>query len=95
MLLIALVFLSLLLGWATATECAAWGVLGSLRHRLVVGHGLTGELLAERDGHDADHLHDHADPGRRSFMSTLDGLYRHPAALASWVDSCSPLAPMR
>src|SRR6201991_4314720 len=30
LLLILLVFLSLLLGWATATECAAWGVLGSL-----------------------------------------------------------------
>ncbi len=30
MLLILLVFLSLLMGWATATECAAWGVLGSL-----------------------------------------------------------------
>jgi tripartite ATP-independent transporter DctM subunit len=30
LLLIILVFLSLLLGWATATECAAWGVLGSL-----------------------------------------------------------------
>jgi tripartite ATP-independent transporter DctM subunit len=30
LLLIAMVFLSLLLGWATATECAAWGVLGSL-----------------------------------------------------------------
>ena len=30
MLLIMLVFLSLLMGWATATECAAWGVLGSL-----------------------------------------------------------------
>jgi tripartite ATP-independent transporter DctM subunit len=29
-LLIALVFVTLLLGWATATECAAWGVLGSL-----------------------------------------------------------------
>jgi tripartite ATP-independent transporter DctM subunit len=29
-LLILLVFLALLLGWATATECAAWGVLGSL-----------------------------------------------------------------
>jgi tripartite ATP-independent transporter DctM subunit len=28
-LLILFVFLSLLLGWATATECAAWGVLGS------------------------------------------------------------------
>src|SRR5919197_3035572 len=30
LLLIVLVFLALLLGWATATECAAWGVLGSL-----------------------------------------------------------------
>ena len=30
LLLILLVFLSLLLGWATATECAAWGVLGAL-----------------------------------------------------------------
>ena len=30
LLLITLVFVSLLLGWATATECAAWGVLGSL-----------------------------------------------------------------
>src|SRR3546814_4605474 len=29
-LLIILVFSALLLGWATATECAAWGVLGSL-----------------------------------------------------------------
>ena len=29
-LLIILVFATLLLGWATATECAAWGVLGSL-----------------------------------------------------------------
>jgi tripartite ATP-independent transporter DctM subunit len=30
LLLILLVFVSLLAGWATATECAAWGVLGSL-----------------------------------------------------------------
>ena len=30
LLLITLVFVSLLVGWATATECAAWGVLGSL-----------------------------------------------------------------
>src|ERR1700748_316116 len=29
-LLILLVFFSLMLGWATATECAAWGVMGSL-----------------------------------------------------------------
>jgi tripartite ATP-independent transporter DctM subunit len=30
LLLITFVFISLLLGWATATECAAWGALGSL-----------------------------------------------------------------
>jgi tripartite ATP-independent transporter DctM subunit len=30
MLLIILVFVTLIAGWATATECAAWGVLGSL-----------------------------------------------------------------
>ena len=30
MLLIALVFFVLLIGWATATECAAWGALGAL-----------------------------------------------------------------
>ena len=30
MLLIMMVFVTLILGWATATECAAWGVLGSL-----------------------------------------------------------------
>src|ERR1044072_9340308 len=30
LLLIVLVFLALLLGWATATECAAWGGVGSV-----------------------------------------------------------------
>ncbi len=30
LLLITLIFAALLLGWATATECAAWGVLGAL-----------------------------------------------------------------
>jgi tripartite ATP-independent transporter DctM subunit len=29
-LLIIFVFVTLIVGWATATECAAWGVLGSL-----------------------------------------------------------------
>jgi tripartite ATP-independent transporter DctM subunit len=38
LLLIALVFLSLLMGWATATECAAWGVLGSLA--IAAWHGM-------------------------------------------------------
>jgi tripartite ATP-independent transporter DctM subunit len=30
LLLIALIFSALILGWATATECAAWGVTGAL-----------------------------------------------------------------
>ena len=30
-LLILLVFISLMVGWATATECAAWGVMGTVR----------------------------------------------------------------
>ena len=30
LMLIVLIFAALLLGWATATECAAWGVLGAL-----------------------------------------------------------------
>ena len=37
-----LVFLALLLGWATATECAAWGVMGSLADRLVSPHAELG-----------------------------------------------------
>jgi len=40
MLLILLVFLALLLGWATATECAAWGVMGSLA--IAWYHGMLG-----------------------------------------------------
>jgi tripartite ATP-independent transporter DctM subunit len=40
MLLIILVFLALLLGWATATECAAWGVMGSLA--IAWYHGMLG-----------------------------------------------------
>ena len=48
LLLILLVFLSLLLGWATATECAAWGVLGSLA--IAWWHGsLTWESFWLRD----------------------------------------------
>ena len=45
LLLIALVFAALLFGWATATECAAWGVLGSL---LIAGW--TGFLSLEVSG---------------------------------------------
>ncbi len=79
LLLILLVFVSLLLGWATATECAAWGVLGSLA--IAWWHGSLNweSFWHERDGRDARHLHDHADPRRRLLHVHLDGLYRHPA----------------
>ena len=79
LLLILLVFLALLLGWATATECAAWGVMGSLAIAWWHRHAELGIVLAERDGRDARHLHDHADPGRRVLHVDLDGLHRHAA----------------
>src|SRR5215471_5211924 len=40
LLLILLVFAALLFGWATATECAAWGVMGSLA--IAWYHGMLG-----------------------------------------------------
>ena len=49
------------------------------RHRLVVGLAVVETLLAERHGHDADHLHDHADPRRRLLHVDLARLYGHPA----------------
>ncbi len=52
-LLIIFVFVTLILGWATATECAAWGVVGSLA---IAGwqRSLTWQLvLGQRDGRDA------------------------------------------
>ena len=53
LLLILLVFLSLLLGLATATECAAWGVTGALAPRLVERHADLATLSRERDERDA------------------------------------------
>ena len=49
------------------------------RHRLVVGLAVLGLVLGQRHGHDAHHLHDHADPRRRLLHVDLDGLYGHPA----------------
>ena len=75
-LLILLVFLSLMVGWATATECAAWGVMGSLA--IAWWHdALTWDLLGQRDGNGPRQLHDHADLGGRFIYVDLDGLYRH------------------
>ena len=87
MLLILLVFTVLLTGWATATECAAWGVLGALaigwwsgtldRHSFwesVMGATrLTGAIMLILAG--------------ASFMSTSMGYTGIPVALANWVES--------
>jgi TRAP-type mannitol/chloroaromatic compound transport system permease large subunit len=78
LLLIAFVFLSLLMGWATATECAAWGVLGSLAIAWWQGALTWVGLLGQRHGRDAGQLHDPVDPGGRLLHGHVDGLYRHP-----------------
>ena len=86
MLLITLVFVALLVGWATATECAAWGVLGSLA---LAGWGgvlnrqsfwdsvmgttrVTCMIMLILDG--------------ASFMKQSMGYTGIPVALAGWVD---------
>jgi tripartite ATP-independent transporter DctM subunit len=87
LLLIVLVFLALLLGWATATECAAWGVMGSLAiawyHRMLSWESffqsvmgatrLTCMIMLILAG--------------ASYMSTSMAYTGVPQALAGWVDS--------
>jgi tripartite ATP-independent transporter DctM subunit len=85
-LLIALVFLSLLLGWATATECAAWGVLGSLA--IAWWHGML-SWRAFRDsvmGATRVNCMIMLILAGASYMSTSMGYTGIPRALAAWVD---------
>ena len=49
------------------------------RHRSMASHADLEVVLGERDGRDARHLHDHADPRRRVLHVGVDGLYRHSA----------------
>ncbi|MND94082.1 Sialic acid TRAP transporter permease protein SiaT [compost metagenome] len=93
-LLIILVFATLLLGWATATECAAWGVLGSLGiaawsksltwksfwDSVMGATRLTCMIMLILTG--------------AGFMSIAMGYTGIPNALAAWVDSfnLSPFA---
>lgn len=86
-LLILLVFASLIFGWATATECAAWGVLGSLAisawSRMLTWKSfwesvmgtvrLTCMIMLILAG--------------ASFMAVAMGYTGVPAALAEWVNS--------
>jgi tripartite ATP-independent transporter DctM subunit len=94
MLLITLVFVSLLAGWATATECAAWGVLGSL------GLAWWGGVLNRQSFWDSVMGTTRVTCmimlilAGASFMKQSMGYTGIPVALAGWVDSMglSPFA---
>lgn len=85
-LLILTVFSALLMGWATATECAAWGVLGALalaawqralswksfRDSVMGATRMTGMIMLILTG--------------AGYMSIAMGYTGIPNALAEWVD---------
>jgi len=87
MLLIAFVFLSLLMGWATATECAAWGVLGSLA--IAWWHGMLSwpSFWASVMGATRVNCMIMLILAGASYMSTSMGYTGIPNALAAWVGS--------
>lgn len=85
-ILIALVFVSLMAGWATATECAAWGVLGSL------GLAWWGGSLTRKSFWDSVMGTTRVTCmimlilAGASFMKQSMGYTGIPATLANWVD---------
>jgi tripartite ATP-independent transporter DctM subunit len=86
-LLILLVFLSLMLGWATATECAAWGVMGSLAiawwHDALNWESFWASVMGTVRVNCMIMLI----LAGASYMSTSMAYTGSPATLASWVDS--------
>ena len=86
-LLIVLVFLSLMLGWATATECAAWGVMGSLAiawwHSALTWDAFWASVMGTVRVNCMIMLI----LAGASYMSTSMAYTGIPAALAGWVDS--------
>jgi len=87
LLLIALGFAALLFGWATATECAAWGVLGSLALAWWSGFLDRRSFWASIMGTVRTNCMILLILAGASFMSTSMGYTGIPAALAAWVDS--------
>jgi tripartite ATP-independent transporter DctM subunit len=87
LLLILLIFLSLIFGWATATECAAWGLAGALilawwsgtlswetfRDSLLAATRLTGMIMLILSG--------------AAFTTAAMAYTGIPAALAAWVEA--------
>ena len=92
MLLIVLVFLSLLMGWATATECAAWGVLGSLAIAWWHGSLTWPSFWASVMGATRVNCMIMLILAGASYMSTSMAYTGIPNALAAWVGSLQPLA---
>ena len=86
MLLITLVFVVLLTGWATATECAAWGVLGALAIAWWSGMLTTRSFWDSVMGTTRLTAMIMLILAGASFMSTSMGYTGIPVALANWVD---------
>ncbi|WP_375457799.1 TRAP transporter large permease [uncultured Enterovirga sp.] len=87
MFLIVLVFAALMFGWATATECAAWGVLGSFAIAWWSG-GLTWTAFEQSImGTVRVTCMIMLILAGASFMSTSMAYTGLPQALAGWVDS--------
>jgi tripartite ATP-independent transporter DctM subunit len=87
LLLIALVFASLIFGWATATECAAWGVMGSLAIAWWGGFLTPQSFWASVMGTTRLNCMILLILAGASFMSTSMGYTGIPAALSAWVES--------
>ena len=86
-LLIIFVFASLLFGWATATECAAWGVAGSLAIAWWQGALNWPAFWASVMGATRLTCMIMLILAGASFMSTSMAYTGIPVALAEWVDS--------
>ncbi len=86
-LLIVLVFAALLFGWATATECAAWGVMGSLAiawwHGMLSWHSFWQSVMGATRVTCMIMLI----LAGASYMSTSMAYTGVPQALATWVGS--------
>ena len=87
LLLIIMVFVTLIIGWATATECAAWGVLGSFA--IAWWHGsLTWESFwLSVMGSTRVTCMIMLILAGASYMSTSMAYTGIPLAIAGWVDS--------
>jgi len=86
LLLIALVFATLIFGWATATECAAWGALGSLAIAWWSGSLSWSSFWASVMGATRVTCMIMLILAGASFMSTAMAYTGIPAALAAWVE---------